>query len=406
MRASGTLLVAGLLCLGTVRPADAGSLTVAWDPSADRSVAGYVISYGTQSGKYAWNVDTGSQTQRLVSGLSDNTTYFFVVKSYTATGVVSSPSPEVSGRVSSTTTASSTTSATTSTSASSLTVAWDPSPDPSVSGYVISYGTQSGRYDGSVDAGLQTQRSVSGLSANTVYYFVVQAYTADHVLSLPSSETSGSTATTVVAPTNTPISSVRLTSNVAAPQNVGATIGWTATAIGGASPYTYQWWLTKAGTQTALTNWSSSSTYSWKPTIADSTYSVTACARSAWNTTNNPEGCVAVPFAVVQPPTVTLTTNLAAPQNVGTTIRFTATAAGGTAPYQYQWWVSDGSSTVPKTGWGTMNPFVWTPNTADRDYVITVWVRSAGNTVNAPEMTKSIAFPIQRKCQAAKCQFN
>jgi hypothetical protein len=303
------------------------------------------------------------------------------------------------------TTASSTTTTTSSTSPSSLTVAWDPSTDPSVAGYLISYGTQSGSYTASVDAGLQTQRSVTGLSASTIYYFVVQAYTADRTMSAPSAEASGLTASTVVTPTNTPISGVTLTPNATAPQNVGTTIGWTAAASGGVSPYSYQWWLTSNGSQTALTNWTSSSTYSWTPTTASSTYSVTACARSAWNTTNTAEGCISVPFPIVQPATVSLTANLPAPQNVGTTIKFTAAASGGTAPYQYQWWISDGTTTVPATSWGYTNPFTWTPTSAGRDYVITVWVRSAGNTVNAPEMTKSIAFPIQRKCRAAKCQF-
>jgi len=294
--------------------------------------------------------------------------------------------------------------------AASLTVAWDPSPDANVAGYLISYGTQSGRYSWNLNAGAQTQSAVSGLSDNTTYFFVVQAYTSDGVMSSPSPEVSGLTAPAapvVVIPTNTPISSVTLSPNATAPQNVGTTIGWTAAASGGVSPYSYRWFLTSGGTQTALTSWASSNTYSWKPTIADNTYSMTACARSSWNTTTTPEACISVPFPIVQPATVSLTANLPAPQTAGTTIRFTAAASGGTAPYQYQWWVSDGTSTVPATGWGTTNPFVWTPTNVDRNYVITVWVRSAGNTVNAPEMTKSIAFPIVRstKCKAAKCQF-
>ena len=34
-----------------------------------------------------------------------------------------------------------------------------------------------------------------------------------------------------------------------------------------------------------------------------------------------------------------LTSSVASPQTVGTSINFTATATGGTAPYRFKWWV-------------------------------------------------------------------
>jgi hypothetical protein len=59
-----------------------------------------------------------------------------------------------------------------------------------------------------------------------------------------------------------------------------------------------------------------------------------------------------MPFAIqagapltLAPLTLTnLTANLTAPQPPGTTITFTATASGGTAPYQSKWWFSDGTT--------------------------------------------------------------
>src|SRR5690242_17490548 len=72
--------------------------------------------------------------------------------------------------------------------AASLTLAWDPSPDP-VSGYVVYWGTQSGVYTQSLDVGKTTTRQISGLGANTPYYFTVRAYNAAG-LSSPSVEVS------------------------------------------------------------------------------------------------------------------------------------------------------------------------------------------------------------------------
>ena len=286
--------------------------------------------------------------------------------------------------------------------AASLTLAWDSSTATNVAGYVIRYGTQSGSYVTSLDAGSQTIQQVNGLSDNTVYYFVVQAYTVDGTVSSPSAEVSGLTA----AALPDAISSVTLATNVSAPQNVGTTIAWTAASNGGVAPYAYRWWLSSGGSTTALTNWTSSNTYSWTPKVAGS-YDVIACARSAWNTSDTAEACLSVRYDITQPPTVSLTTNLAAPQTVGTTIQWTATPAGGTAPYQYRWWLSTTTTSDPLSGWVSSNSFSWTPSAAN-SYVMTVWVRSAGNTVDAPEMSQSAAFTISNvrpgKCRAAKCR--
>ncbi len=57
------------------------------------------------------------------------------------------------------------------------------------------------------------------------------------------------------------------------------------------------------------------------------------------------------------PPTIlTLTANLASPQVVDTPITFTATAAGGAAPYQYKWWVHNGEHMEHRPGLGIRVP--------------------------------------------------
>ena len=76
---------------------DAASLTLAWDENRESDLAGYVVYWGTQSTTYSNTIDAGKNTQFQVSGLADNTRYYFVVKAYNTAGLFSSPSTEVSG---------------------------------------------------------------------------------------------------------------------------------------------------------------------------------------------------------------------------------------------------------------------------------------------------------------------
>jgi hypothetical protein len=74
--------------------ASAEQVTLAWDPSPDASVTGYVVHFGTASGVYSSSVDVGSQTRHIFESLTDGVTYYFVVRAYNAAGDVSPPSNE------------------------------------------------------------------------------------------------------------------------------------------------------------------------------------------------------------------------------------------------------------------------------------------------------------------------
>jgi hypothetical protein len=80
--------------------ASAATFTLAWDPGGS-DVAGYVLSWGTQSGVYTNSVDAGHQTQQQLTGLANDTDYYFVVRAYNSAGILSGPSNEVTGRKSS-----------------------------------------------------------------------------------------------------------------------------------------------------------------------------------------------------------------------------------------------------------------------------------------------------------------
>jgi hypothetical protein len=77
------------------RLAVAYDVTLQFDPSTDTAVTGYRMHYGSAPGSYQTSIDIGNQTVYTVTGLGSGT-YYFAVKSYTASGVQSSFSNEVS----------------------------------------------------------------------------------------------------------------------------------------------------------------------------------------------------------------------------------------------------------------------------------------------------------------------
>jgi hypothetical protein len=118
-----------------------------------------------------------------------------------------------------------------------------------------------------------------------------------------------------------------------------------------------------------------------------------AVARSANNTANQLVGFPAnsgtsgvTPFPSGVPvSTITGLTADLGPQLSGTPVTVTASAAGGTAPYQFKWWLWNGAAWTMQVDWSTSNTFAWIPGTPNPNYAIGVWVRSAGNTADQPD---------------------
>jgi hypothetical protein len=74
----------------------AAQLTLAWDPDTDPNVNGYRVYCGTSSHSYQFYVDVGKNTTITVPNLQDETTYYFAVTAYEATGIESGYSNEIS----------------------------------------------------------------------------------------------------------------------------------------------------------------------------------------------------------------------------------------------------------------------------------------------------------------------
>ena len=140
-------------------------------------------------------------------------------------------------------------------------------------------------------------------------------------------------------------SRVRLTSTVASPQNTGTAITFTANSSGGVAPHQYKFLLSQGGgAAQEVRDWSTATTYTWTPPTAG-TYTMIVWARSAGVTVDAAQASAQMAYVVNTPPpasvtSVALTSNLASPQNTGTAITFTATGAGGVAPHQFKFLLS------------------------------------------------------------------
>ena len=205
-----------------------------------------------------------------------------------------------------------------------------------------------------------------------------------------------------VNPATPALSVTGLSANRTAPEPVGAPIVFTAAVSGGTAPQQFKWMLFDGSNTSVVQGWSSNNTWTWTPTTANAAYQVTVWARSGASTTDaaeNANSTRSLPFAInATPLTLTgLTSNLAAPQAVGTPITFTATVSGGIGPHQFKWWVSDGKSWTALQNWSTNNTWTWTPTSAGGNTRVAVWVRNAGSTADAydnPAANGSIAYGI------------
>src|SRR5260370_25051645 len=63
--------------------------TTTWNPNPETDIAGYVLSYGTQSCVHATTVDVGKMTTWQLTTLTPGQAYYFVVQAYNTSAMTS-----------------------------------------------------------------------------------------------------------------------------------------------------------------------------------------------------------------------------------------------------------------------------------------------------------------------------
>ncbi len=125
-------------------------------------------------------------------------------------------------------------------------------------------------------------------------------------------------------------------------------------------------------------------------TWGQGTESLVAAGQGTWGQGSGDQAATGGPLTLTS-----FSADQSAPQPPGTTITFTGTAAGGTAPYQYEWLVYDGTDWSVVQNWSTSDTYVWIPGTPNTGYQVGVRIRSADNSTDSAEVIDILPFAIQ-----------
>jgi hypothetical protein len=172
------------------------------------------------------------------------------------------------------------------------------------------------------------------------------------------------------------------------PQQLGTTVTFTAAASGGAGPYEYRYWISRAGAayEAVSPSYGASETLLWTPAAADS-YRVMVYARTQGSTVAFEKSAVRSGYYIVaEAPVsaVTVSASKASPQQVGTALSFSATATGGgPGGVEYQFWLAQGAGAYRLVQDYAVASASWSPVPGDMDaadsYLVKVNARSVGS---------------------------
>jgi hypothetical protein len=372
----------------TSHVAFADSLTLAWDQNQEPNVIGYYVYIGTAPGRYSSVIDVGPTTTYTFPSAQPGVSYYMTVAAYIAGPLVGPRAPEVvaasGGGAPTLVNPGSKTSAL----LLPLTLALSATdPDHEVltfSAFGLPFGLSINPVTGVISGAPQKAGifdvavTVSDTSAN----FTTQRFTWSVVATDTNPPVIAITSPT--GPSYTTTTAFVTLTGVASDDSAVSTVAW-RNSLGG------------SGLAAGTTTWSVVIPVS----VGTNVLTMTA--------TDSSGKAAAVQLTVVAkqsstPLAVTaISADKAAPQAVGTTITFKAIAAGGTGPYQFKWWLFDGTSWQITQEWSQANTFAWRPTIPNSGYQVRVWARSATSVANAPDnyaSIRSMVFPIALKVAA------
>jgi hypothetical protein len=188
---------------------------------------------------------------------------------------------------------------------------------------------------------------------------------------------------------------ITVTSDRSSPETLGHIITFTATGQGGSGSYEYRYWINSGSGYNIVQDYSATNTFAWTP-VATGAYDILIDVRSTGSTVVRDASTKIFYYQIGPAPAtgVTVTPNLASPQNVGTPITLTAVGQGGSGTYEFRFWVNSGLGYTITQDYSASNTFVWTPGSTG-NYDILVDVRNAGTTVVRDALTKLFFYHVQ-----------
>jgi glucose/arabinose dehydrogenase len=180
------------------------------------------------------------------------------------------------------------------------------------------------------------------------------------------------------------------------PAAAGTPMTWTAATTGGRQPTQYKFWhySQRTGVWQPGQDWSANSTWTWMPDLAG-TYAVQVWVRSAgssatWQAWASSGYFTVTPAALA---VKSITSEPGGPFAPGSSVLFTAHAAGGSVPLEYQFWGFAGQ------GWSMLRDYApeptaeWTLSTGT--HALQAWIRESGSAAPYQAYAGTGLFAVQ-----------
>ena len=175
------------------------------------------------------------------------------------------------------------------------------------------------------------------------------------------------------------------------PQAPNSSITFTANASGGTS-LLYQFLINDGSGWKVLRDYSSSKSFTWKPTNVGS-YKISAYVKDV-NSSNSVDAFNVMNYSIINIDPVTISSisvDKKSPQAPNSSITFTANASGGTS-LLYQFLINDGSGWKVLRDYSSSKSFTWKPTNVG-SYKISAYVKDV-NSSNSVDAFKLLEYTI------------